>query len=131
MEGILAEPTQELVLEGLQRAAAEPDGLPLLTGKTAPGLFAASATGKRAGQFCLDQGWLKTLRTERRGKTSVAYVGVTDAGLQHLLEEAHPRKVLTSFIEAVEARRSQLHQVLDLVRTQQAALTELGQRVGG
>lgn len=128
-EGILADSARDLQLNGLQRAAAAPEGMPLLAGKTAPGLFPAHAAGKKAAQMCLDQGWLEVVRTERRGIKNVACTGITEAGLAWLLEQVQPRQILTAFIEAVDARRQQLDELLDLVRAQQDALAALGQRV--
>lgn len=125
----MADPAHELVLQGLQRAASEPQGLPMLISKSAPGLFAANAAGKKAAQSCLAQGLLQVARTERRGKSTVVHAGITEAGLTYLLEQVHPRKILATFIEAVEARRCQLDQLLELVRVQQKSLSELGQRV--
>ena len=125
----MADSVQNIILAGLQQAAAQPRGLPLTASKGAPGLFLANAAGKKAGQHCLDQGWLRTVRTEPRGKTSVEFLGLTDAGLAYLLDQVHPRHILTNFIEAVEARRRQLDDLLDLVRIQQESLTELGHRV--
>ena len=53
-----------LVLDALSRAVADPGGLPLFSGKQAPGLFAATAAAKQAAQQCKDDGLLHIVRTE-------------------------------------------------------------------
>src|SRR5262249_33124123 len=68
--GVMAEKCAALMVEALQRAMAEPAGLPLLGGKRQGGLFAASAAGKEAAKLCKEQGFVHVLRSETRGKTA-------------------------------------------------------------
>ena len=68
--GFMADKTTQLVLDALGHAAAEPAGLPLYASKGFSGLFTANAGGKQAAQCAKDDGLLRVLRTEPRGKTT-------------------------------------------------------------
>src|SRR5213596_1464453 len=67
-EGALADKTTSLILDALSRAVADPAGVPL-HGKTASGLFTTTAAAKQAAQRCKDEGFLRIVRTETKGKT--------------------------------------------------------------
>jgi len=124
-EGALADASQSLLLEGLTHAAAEPGGVPLLASRGAAGLFAANAAGKRAAVRCRDDGLVQVLRTETRGKSSQEICAITEKGLALLLQEANPRQLLESFVEALDARRTQMAQLLDSARQSQDYLETL------
>jgi hypothetical protein len=119
----LADKSTQLVLEALGRAAAEPDGVPLLGAK--PALFSASPPARQAAQRCLDEHLLRVIRTETRGKTDQQYCALTEKGLAFLLQQAHPRQVLEDLLRAVEARQQQLDDLLRLARKSQADLEGL------
>src|SRR5262249_40912843 len=110
------------MLEALSRAAAEPDGLPLHGGKSALNLFAATPAGKQAAQRCKDDGLLRTLRTETKGKTAAEICAITEKGLAFLLAQANPKQVLEDFIRTLDARREQMNQLVDAARHAQASL---------
>jgi hypothetical protein len=117
-------PTQ-LLLDGLSRAVADPAGVPLFGGKSSPGLFAATAPGKAAARRCLDDGLLRVVRTETRGKASFDVCAITDKGLAHLLAQVSPKQVLEDFIRALEAKQSQAGELLMIARHMQAGLDAL------
>jgi hypothetical protein len=119
----LADKSTQLVLEALGRAAAEPDGVPLLGNK--PALFPPSPLARQAAQRCLDEHFLRVVRTETRGKTDQQYCALTEKGLAFLLQQAHPRQVLEDLLRAVEARQRQLDDVLGLARKTHADLAGL------
>ena len=96
----MADKSTQLILEALSRAAADPTGLPLFVGKNAPGLFAASAPAKQAAKRCMDDDYLRVVRTEKRGKAVQEICTLTDKGLEYLLRQVSPRQVL----QRVEAR---------------------------
>src|SRR5438477_5695282 len=68
-EAALADKIAQLVLDALSRAVTDPGGAPLFGGKAAPGLLVASTAAKQAAQLCKDQGYLRVVRTETKGKT--------------------------------------------------------------
>jgi hypothetical protein len=119
----LADKSTQLVLEALGRAAAEPDGVPLLGNK--PALFPPSPLARQAARRCLDDNFLRVVRTETRGKTDQQYCAVTEKGLAFLLQQAQPRQVLEDLLRAVEARQRQLDDLLGVARKTQADLEEL------
>jgi hypothetical protein len=117
----LADKSTQLVLEALGRAAAEPDGVPLLGSK--PALFPLAA--RQAAQRCLDEHLLRVVRTETRGKTDQHYCALTEKGQSFLLQQVHPRQVLEDLLRAVEARQQQLGDLLGLAQKSQADLEGL------
>jgi len=121
----LADKSTQLVLAALGRAAAEPAGLPLHGSKAQPGLFAATAAGKQAARHCLDEGYLRVLRTETRGKTTHDVCTVSDKGLAYLLGQVSPRQVLEDFLRVLEARQNQVADLVAAARQMHASLDAL------
>jgi hypothetical protein len=121
----LADKSTSLVLEALGRAAAEPQGLPLHGGKTTPGLFAATLSGKQAAQCCKGEGLLRSVRTETRGKTATEICAITEKGLAFLIAQVSPKQALEDFIRVLDARRGQIDQLLDAVKRMQESLEAL------
>jgi hypothetical protein len=117
-------PTQ-LLLDGLSRAAADPAGVPLLGGKSSPGLFAATAAGRAVAQRCKDEGLLRVVRTDTRGKAPLDVCAITDKGLAYLLSQANPRQVLEDFIRTLDAKQSQAGELLMVARQMQAGIDAL------
>ena len=64
--------------------------MPLFASKAEPGLFPPTAAARPAARRCLDDGLLRVLRTEAKGKQARDVCGITDAGLQFLLDHASP-----------------------------------------
>ncbi len=121
----MADKSTQLLLEALSRAVAEPTGAPLHGNKTAPGLFAASVAGKQAALRCKDEGYLRVVRTETKGKTTVEVCAITEKGLAYLLSQVSPKQVLEDFVRALEARQGQAGQLLETARQMQAGLDAL------
>ena len=121
----MADTSQALVLDALTRAAAEPDGLPLLGGKNAPGLFATNPAGKQAAQHTKSAGLLRVLRTETRGKGVQEICALTDKGLALLLEHTNPRLVLEAFVNALKAAHLQMDMLRASVHASQEHLLSL------
>jgi hypothetical protein len=117
-------PTQ-MLLDGLSRAVADPAGVPLFGGKAAPGLFAASASGKAVAQRCKDEGLLRVVRSETKGKAPLEVCTITEKGLAYLLSQVSPKQVLEDFIRALEARQSQAGELLMIARQMQAGIDAL------
>src|SRR5437868_12675709 len=117
MEGVVADMSQALILDALTRAAAAPEGLPLLGGKTA--LLATSGAGKQAAQHIKTEGLIRVVRTQTRGKTTQEICVPSQKGLECLLEQVSPRRVLEAFVSALSARAEQLNLWLDSARASQ------------
>ena len=116
-----------MLLDGLSRAVADPAGVPLLGGKSSPGLFAATAAGRAVAQRCKDEGLLRVVRTEMRGKAPLDVCTITDKGLAYLLSQVSPRQVLEDFIRTLDARQSQAGELLMIARQMQAGIDALKQ----
>jgi len=121
----MANKSAELVLEALERAVAEPVGLPLFGTKNRPGLFSGGASGKRAAAFCKEQGLLHPLRTETKGKSHIELCALSEKGLAHLLAETNPKRVLEAVAKAVDARSEQVGEVIASARQAQETLQSI------
>jgi len=107
----LADKSASLMLEGLQRAAAAPLGLPLHASRTATGLFSGTSPGRKAAELCKHQGLLHVVGRETKGKSTVEVCALTDKGRAYLLEQVGPRPVLEALLQAIEARRAQVDEL--------------------
>ena len=121
----MADKSTQMILDALSRAVADPAGVPLHGGKAAPGLFAGNAPGKQAAQRCKDEGYLRVVRTETRGKAVQEICALTDKGLAYLLGQVSPRQVLEDFVRALEARQAQVGELVAIARQIQAGLDAL------
>lgn len=117
--------TTQLVLEALGRAAAEPAGVLLHGGKASRGLFAAGAAGKLAARRSKDEGWLRVVRTETKGKTTHEVCALTEKGLAFLLSQVSPKQVLEDFVRSLDGRRAEVGQLLDAARQMLSGLDGL------
>ena len=88
-------------------------------------LFPATAPGRAAAQRGKDEGYLRVVRTDSRGKAPLDVCAVTDKGLAYLLSQASPRLVLEDFIRALDARHEQAGELLAVARQMQAGLDAL------
>jgi hypothetical protein len=121
----LADKSAQLLLSALGRAAAEPSAVPLHGSKAMPGLFPGTAAARQVAQHCKDEGYLRVVETEARGKVVLEYCTLSDKGLAYLLSQVSPRQVLEDFVRALEARRAGLDEVLAIVRRMQGHLVAL------
>lgn len=121
----MADKSTQLILDALSRALTDPAGLPLYGTKAAPGLFAASRPAKQAAQRCQDEGHLRLVRSETKGKTVREFYTLSHKGLAHLLNQVQPKQVLEDLVRAVEARQSQIGELVTVARQTQAGLDAL------
>ena len=121
----VADKLTHLVLSALSRAAAEPGGLPLFNSKSAQGMFAPTAAGRQAAQRCQDEGYLRRVRSETKGKTSLDYYALTEKGLSYLLSQASPRHLLEDLVRTLEARQTQATDLLAVAQQMQSTLDGL------
>jgi hypothetical protein len=122
-EGALADKSTQLVLEALSRAVADPGGVPLVGTRKAPGLF--TATGRHLAQRCKDEGLLRTVRSETKGKSVLEVCAITEKGLSHLLSQVSPRQVLEDLVRTLQARHVQVAELVTAARQWQTSLDSL------
>jgi len=118
----VADKFTQLLLDALTRAAVEPAGLPLFSGKNEVGLFPNSAQAKPAAKKAIDEGLLRLVRSESRGKTSRDVYAATDAGLTFLLQAANPKQILEDFVRLLEQREQQVAELLLTLRAMAESL---------
>jgi hypothetical protein len=122
---VVADKSSQLVLDALSRAATDPTGLPLHGSKSSPGLFPISPPARLAAQRCVEEGLLRVVRTEAKGKSPLQYCAVTEKGLAHLLDQVSPRRVLEDLVRTLETREGQVAELVETARRWQAGLATL------
>jgi hypothetical protein len=121
----MVDKSTQLILDALSRAVADPAGLPLHGGKAASGLFPTTPAARQVAQRCKDDGFLRVVHTETKGKTTVEVCTITEKGLAHLLSEVSPKQVLQDLVRALEARQAQAGELLSATRQMQTSLDAL------
>lgn len=121
----MADRSTPLLLEGLSRAVAEPAGLPLVASRATPGLFTNTSASKQAAQRGKDEGLLRVVRTETRGKSTQEVCAITEKGLAYLLHQVSPRQVLEDFVRALQSRQAQTGELLDVAHRMREELDAL------
>jgi hypothetical protein len=119
----LADKSQQLILEALGRALAEPAGLPLLGGKKAPGLFTSTASNRALAQRCRDEGLLRPVENGHSSKAEIW--AITEKGLAFLLDQQSPRTVLEDLVGLLKERETQVLELSNTVRSWQSGLEGL------
>ena len=112
----MADKFTQSLLDALTRAAAEPAGLPLFSGKNEVGLFPNTAQAKPAAKKALDEGLLRLVRTEPRGKTPRELYAATEKGFNFLLEASNPKQILEDFVRLLEQREGQVMELMTAIR---------------
>lgn len=112
----VADKNTQLLVDALTRAAAEPAGTPLIAGKSEPGLFPSAVTARPAVSRAIDEGLVRVVRNETRGKTTRELYAATEKGLQFLIEQSNPKQILEDFVRALEGREGQIQELLGTVR---------------
>jgi hypothetical protein len=121
----VADKSTQLIVDALCRAVAEPDGLPLYGSRAVPGLFAATGPAKQAAQKCKDEGHLRLIRQETKGKAVREFYALSDKGVGYLLGQVSPRQVLGDLVRALEARQEQLDELTTIASQTQSSLEAL------
>ena len=120
----MADKLTQQILDALSRAAADPAGVPLVSSRSEPGLF--PATAKAAAQKCLADGLLRAVTGATAGRERYT---PTDAGWAHLLAAANPKQVLEDFVRVLEARQGEVDDLLAAARRMADSLTGLREAV--
>ncbi|HEV3202794.1 MAG TPA: hypothetical protein VGY77_00355 [Gemmataceae bacterium] len=126
----MVEKSTSMILEALGRAISDPLGLPLFTSKTDSGFFNCSTSGKQAAQKCLENGYLKVVRSETKGKTPQEICTLTEKGLAFLLSHVSPKQVIEDLVRALEMRNAQVAEWITAAKKSQIILEELKSLAG-
>jgi hypothetical protein len=118
-----------LLLQGLAHAYACTEPVSLFQSKTQPGLFPPNALGKTAAQAAYDAGWLTTVRTETRGKTTVSLVELSEAGSNFVIEQTDPKPLLEAVQQSLQQRETALQATQMTLRQQHQSVETLKSRV--
>jgi hypothetical protein len=121
----MADRSTQLLLDGLERTLADPSGVPLHGTKTAPSLFPTTSIGKQTAQRCKDLGYLRPVQSETKGKKPLEICALTEKGLDYLVSQVGPKRLLEDLVRAIEARHAQLHELVSTARQTQATLDAL------
>jgi hypothetical protein len=124
-EGGLADKSSPLLLEALSLAASDPGGLPLFGNKSSPGLFRAGGAAKALAQQCKDEGYLRVVATQPKGKAVQELCAITEKGLAFLLSQLSPKAVLENLVRALESRQSQFGELVASAQQTQSAFNAL------
>jgi hypothetical protein len=118
----VADKLTALTLAALGKVATSPAGMSLYGTRSAPGLFPNTAAGKAAARRAIDTGLLTPNRFAPAGKETYS---PTESGLQFLLDQSNPKAVLEDFVRGVEARRTQVDDLLATAHAMSDELTAL------
>jgi hypothetical protein len=121
----LVDKSSQILVSALTRALAEPGGLPLHGSRKTPGLFPASAAARALAQRCKDEGYLRVLQSETRGKTLREVCTITDKGVGFVLEQTSPRQVLEDLVRKLQAQHGQVENLVATGCRWQASLDAL------
>ena len=93
---------EELMLEAVERALADPNPRKLHGTKANPGIFlASSAATKAAAQRCLELGLIAPCGEQRTKSKVTPLYGIAPAGVQYLLEHDPLRQLLAATQDGV------------------------------
>jgi hypothetical protein len=119
-----------LLLAALGRASLAPGGTPLIGTRSAPGLFPATAQARQAAQRARDEGLIRRVAADPKGKPDRDLYSPTEAGMALLLHESSPKQVLEDLARAVEARQKQFGDLLTVARETQTELVAVRELLG-
>ena len=119
------EKVQEVLIEALRQAAAEPGEQRLFRSGKLEGLFPSKAgiNAEAAARAIRDQ-FLEVVRTETKGKTVVEWVRVTPQGVHFLHEQESPRRVLEDLRLVLQTNQAQVPLWIADLRQQTMSLTQ-------
>ncbi len=121
----MADKLTQQILDALSRIAAEPNGLPLYSGKTDAGLFPNVASAKLAAQKCLADDLLRVTGTDAKGKTPRDLYALSEKGWEFLLAAVSPKQVLEDFVRVLESRQGEVGELLSTARRMSDSLQGL------
>jgi hypothetical protein len=102
----MADKRDEILLDALKQALAEPGEQRLYRSGKLAGLFPGrTGAGGDAAAQALRDGLLEVVRTETRGKTSIEWVRPTPRGVTYLHDKESPVRVLQELLEVLRTNR--------------------------
>jgi hypothetical protein len=124
---------QQLALQALSRALADPAAKVLYGSRKQPGIFASGAkAAKTAAQFCLDHGWLEpTDQFEGKGRSRKELYRLTPAGAQEALENSEPVTLLRGAADSLKQNAEQLETIKSRVQETLTSLRRQMDNVSG
>ncbi len=90
--------------------------------KSEPGLFPPTSRAKSAAEHCKDEGFLRVVRKEAKGKLDREICVLTDKGRHFLIRQSNPREVLEDFVRVLEQRHADVETLAGNVREMQRSL---------
>jgi hypothetical protein len=113
----MADKQEEIVVDALKQALAEPGEHRLFRGGKLAGLFPGrtGASGDAAA-LAMREGLLESARTEVKGKTTVEWVKVTPRGVSFLHERESPLRVLRELLDVLKTNGEGVPAWLDDIR---------------
>jgi hypothetical protein len=121
----MADKSSTLILEALTKALAEPGGLPLHGTRKQAGLFTAGANAKQAAQRCLEEGYLRLLHRQSKGRSVQEFCGLTEKGLAFVLSQVSPKQALEQLVQTLQARHTLVAELVTVVQQWQSGLGAL------
>ncbi len=121
----MADKSTQLLVNALSRAVADPAGLPLHGNKKSPGLFTTSAAAKQVAQRCKEEGYVRVVHTEARGKGLLEICTISEKGLAYLFNQVSPKQILEDLVRTLAARQAQVGELVAAARQWQTGLDTL------
>jgi hypothetical protein len=110
---------EQMVLEALERALADPTPRKMHGTKAKPGIFlSASAAAKAAASQCLERGLVRQIGQQGAGTKVTSVFGITPAGVALVLERSPMPRLLAAMLDATDRTAqsvAQCKQTLDVV----------------
>jgi hypothetical protein len=121
----MAEKVENILIEALKQALAEPTEQRLYRSGKLPGLFPGrTGAGGDAAAQALREGLLELIRTENRGKTTIEWVKPTPRGVTFLHERESPVRVLQEMLTVLRTNREGVPGWLGEIRQSFQALAD-------
>lgn len=116
-----------MLTAALTRLAGSLDGLPLLSTRGCPGVFAGNAAGKEAARFCQENSLLRLLPQTRNGREVFL---LSAQGREWLASQTCPRATLEELTHAFQERARDLNEMKGQLEIQEHALRDLTDFLG-
>ena len=123
---------EQLALQSLSKALADPAPRPMHGSKGAHGIFQGTAqAAKQAAQHCLSSGWLvATGQFEGKGKSRKELYRITEAGIRAVLDQNELATLLGDSVNYLERNVEQLTSIATKIEETRQALKSQKEMVG-
>lgn len=128
---------EQLALEALARALADPTPRVLHGSAKKPGIFdGAGKPAKDAAQHCLEHGWLESAGAVGTGKARKEFYKISATGARQVLENSEPAALLKESVGSLNASAKVLNEIqgkvsaiLEAMQKQEDMVIQLGQKL--